>query len=136
MDFAEGMGATREQVLTHHIQPEMHALISRFRELMNGSTPAALGALYAYESRVPAIAAEKATGLCKLYGADAATARYFTLHQTADVYHAQVWRDLIDQQLATDPRAEEAALHAAELAARALWAALDGVERVRSNWKL
>jgi len=101
--------------------------------LMNDSTPAALGALYAYESRVPAIAAEKASGLSKLYGADAATTRYFTLHQTADVYHAQVWRDLIDQQLATDPGAEEAALRAAKLAAQALWAALDGVERVRSN---
>ncbi len=133
MDFAKGMGATREQVLTHRIQPEMQALIATFRELMNDSTPAALGALYAYESRVPAIAAEKASGLSKLYGADAATTRYFTLHQTADVYHAQVWRDLIDQQLATDPGAEEAALRAAKLAAQALWAALDGVERVRSN---
>lgn len=133
MDFAKGMGATREQVLTHRIQPEMHALISKFRELMNASTPAALGALYAYESRVPAIAAEKAAGLFKLYGAGAATVRYFTLHQTADVHHAQVWRDLIDQQLATAPAAEEETLHAAELAAQALWAALDGVERVRSN---
>lgn len=133
MDFAKGMGATREQVTAHRTQPETQALIATFRELMSESAPAALGALYAYESRVPAIAAEKAVGLSKLYGADAATTRYFTLHQTADVHHAQVWRDLIDQQLATDPAAEEATLRAAELAAQALWAALDGVERVRNN---
>jgi pyrroloquinoline-quinone synthase len=133
MDFAEGMGATRTGVRTHVVQPEMQALIATFRELMQESAPAALAALYAYESRVPAISAEKAAGLTRLYGAEAAATRYFTLHQTADVHHAQVWRDLIDAQLAADPAAEEAALDAAERAARALWSALDGVERTRLN---
>lgn len=133
MNFANGMGATREQVAAHPTQPEMHRLIATFRDLMTDSAPAALAALYAYESRVPRIAAEKAAGLLHLYGADAATARYFTLHQTADVHHAQVWRDLIDQQLAANPSAEDAALHAAERAAQALWAALDGIERARMN---
>jgi pyrroloquinoline quinone (PQQ) biosynthesis protein C len=63
--------------------------------------------------------------------ADAATSRYFTLHQTADVAHASVWRELINKELALDPSAAEAALASAERAARALWAALDGVERQR-----
>lgn len=131
MDFARGMGATREQVHAHPVQPEMQALLATFRGLMLEPPASALAALYAYESRVPAIAAEKATGLENLYGADAATTRYFTLHRTADVHHAQVWRDLIDAELTANPEAAEPALAAAECAAKALWQALDGVERTR-----
>jgi pyrroloquinoline-quinone synthase len=132
MDFAEGMGATRSAVQSHAVQPEMAALLATFRSAMQEPTPAAaLAALYAYESKVPAIAVTKAEGLAKHYDADAATARYFTLHQTADVAHASVWRELIDKQLALDPSAAEAALASAERSARALWTALDGVERQR-----
>jgi pyrroloquinoline-quinone synthase len=134
MDFAAGMGATRADVEAHTIQPEMAALLATFRSAMLEPAPAvALAALYTYESKVPEIAVTKAKGLAQHYAADAATAKYFTLHQTADVAHAAVWRDLIDKQLAADPAAEEAALDSAERAARALWSALDGVERERQS---
>ena len=133
MDFATAMGATRAQIQGRPVQAEMHGLVATFRELMQEPPAAALAALYAYESKVPAISAEKAVGLRNLYGADAAATRYFTLHQTADVHHAQVWRDLIDAQLTADPTTEDAALAAAERAAKALWNALDGVERTRLN---
>jgi pyrroloquinoline-quinone synthase len=132
MDFAEGMGATRFEVESHTVQPEMTALLATFRSAMQEPTPAAaFSALYAYESKVPAISATKAEGLAEHYDADAATARYFTLHQTADVAHASVWRELIDKQIALDPTAADAALASGERAARALWTALDGVERQR-----
>jgi pyrroloquinoline-quinone synthase len=131
MDFANGMGAAREQVEKHPIQPEMQQLLATFRGLMLEPPASALAALYAYESRVPAISATKAEGLHAHYAADAKTTRYFTLHQTADVHHAQVWRDLIDAELSANPAAAEPALAAAEHAARALWLALDGVERER-----
>jgi pyrroloquinoline-quinone synthase len=132
MDFAEGMGATRSDVESHTVQPEMMALINTFRSAMTDPTPAAaFAALYAYESKVPAIAVTKAIGLAEHYNADTATARYFTLHQTADVAHASVWRELINQQIANDPAAAEAALASGERAAQALWTALDGVERQR-----
>jgi len=134
MDFAEGMGATRSTVEAHTVQPEMATLLATFRSAMQQSTPAAaLAALYAYESKVPAIAVTKAEGLAEHYSADAATARYFTLHQTADVAHAAVWRELIEKQIASDPAAEEAALASGERAAKALWTALDGVERERQT---
>lgn len=132
MDFAEGMGATRAAVESHAVQPEMSALRETFRSAMQEPSPAAaFAALYAYESKVPAIAITKAEGLTKHYSADAATARYFTLHQTADVAHASVWRELIDKQIAHDPASADAALESGERAARALWTALDGVERER-----
>jgi len=132
MDFAESMGATRADVEQHTVQPEMAALLATFRSAMQEPAPAAaLAALYAYESKVPAISVTKAAGLKEHYAVDAAGTRYFTLHQTADVAHAAVWRGLIEKQLAADPAAAEAALEAGESAACALWKALDGVERER-----
>jgi len=99
--------------------------------MQEGTASSAMAALYAYESKVPAIAVTKAGGLASHYGTEGVAARYFTLHQTADVAHAGVWRELIDKELAASPEAEEAALVAGERAAKALWVALDGVERRR-----
>lgn len=133
LDFAAAMGADSTAVAQQTLQPETEALIATFRSLMHHSAPEALAALYAYESRVPAIAQEKAAGLAAHYGADAKATKYFTLHQTADVHHAQVWRDLIDTELALKPQAAEPALAAAGRAAQALYQALDGIERHRHN---
>jgi pyrroloquinoline-quinone synthase len=132
MDFAESMGASRAEVEQHTVQSEMAALLETFRAAMQEPVPAAaLAALYAYESKVPAISVTKAAGLKEHYAVDAAGARYFTLHQTADVAHAAVWRGLIEQQIAATPAAAKAALDSGERTARALWIALDGVERER-----
>ena len=119
MDFAAGMGASRDEVKRRAVQPEMTALVSTFRELMQEErASSAMAALYAYESKVPAIATSKADGLAAHYGTEGVAARYFTLHQTADVAHASVWRELIDKQLAGgSAEDEEAALNAGERAA-------------------
>ena len=131
MDFAQGMGAEESKVRTRELGPETEALLRHFRFAMHESPAAALAALYAYESRVPAIAKTKAEGLKEHYAADDATRRYFTLHTTADVHHARVWRDALAAELAAYPEQTETALAAGEDAARALWNALDGVERAR-----
>lgn len=132
MDFARGCGAQEAKVRDRKLQPETAELIGTFQKLMRQESAAVgLAALYAYESRVPEIARQKAAGLCDYYGADARTCRYFTLHKTADVHHAQVWKDAIREELARDPEAADKALDAAESAARALWGALDGIERQR-----
>jgi pyrroloquinoline-quinone synthase len=129
-DFANGMGAQTSAIGAEPIA-EVSALTSTFREYASGDTANALAAFYAYESQVPRVAAEKERGLRDMYGADAKTCRYFTLHKTADVHHSQVWRELLDEQLAADPAKAGAALNAAETAAAALWSALDGIERAR-----
>ena len=131
MDFARGMGATETEVHSRELQPESAALIAAFRSFAEQNPAAALAAFYTYESKVPAIAKEKAAGLQKHYGADDATRRYFTVHQTADVHHAQVWKQALEAEVASNPAAAEAALDTAEAAAKALWSALDGVERLR-----
>lgn len=131
MDFARGMGAFEEEVRTRNIAAETQALLEHFRAAMHHSPAAALAALYAYESKVPAIAKTKAEGLAHHYNADAATRRYFTVHTTADVHHARVWRNALAAELAAHPEDTEAALTAGEEAARALWNTLDGIEHGR-----
>jgi pyrroloquinoline-quinone synthase len=133
MDFAKGMGAQESDVRGRELGEETVALLEHFRGAMTETPAAALAALYAYESRVPAIAKTKAEGLEKHYAADAATRRYFTVHTTADVHHARVWRDALTAELAARPADADAALAAAEDAAKALWATLDGVEKKRQE---
>jgi pyrroloquinoline-quinone synthase len=131
MDFARGMGAEETAVRDRKIGPQTRALLEYFRATMELSPAPALAALYAYESRVPAIARTKEDGLTHHYGADAATRRYFTVHTTADVHHARVWRNALTAELAAHPEETEAALAAGEEAARVLWATLDGIEKAR-----
>jgi pyrroloquinoline-quinone synthase len=133
MDFAAGMGADSAAVRERALQPETAALIAHFRSAMQGSPASALASLYTYESRVPAIARTKAEGLKRHYGADQATARYFTLHQTADVHHAHVWRTAIETELTAHPEDADAALDVAEATAAALWKTLNGIERERQQ---
>jgi pyrroloquinoline-quinone synthase len=110
---------------------EVLELIASFRRIAReGSSAEALAAFYAYESQVPRVAKEKARGLKEMYGADAKACRYFTLHTTADVRHSQVWKELLSQEVADEASAVRA-LDAADSAAKALWTALDGVERER-----
>ena len=131
LDFAEGMGASRD-LRGHEPVAEIKNLLSFFHGVASEGTPEeALAAFYAYESQVPRVAREKARGLREMYGADDKTCGYFTLHSTADVYHAQVWRQQLARQLEQNPQAAEPALNAAENAAKALWNALDGIEARR-----
>jgi len=132
LDFAEGMGSSRN-LDWHSPVPEIRQLIRHFQQVASeGSPEEALAAFYAYESQVPRVAEEKERGLRQMYGADDRTCGYFSLHATADVYHSRVWRKQLEKRIAAHPEAADAALGAAESAARALWKALDGIEARRT----
>ena len=132
LDFAEGMGSTRN-LEWHTPVPEIRELIRHFHRVANeGSVEEALAAFYAYESQVPRIAKEKECGLRRMYGADDKTCGYFALHASADVYHSHVWRKQLGKRIAQHSEAADAALDAAENAARMLWQALDGIEARRT----
>jgi len=132
LDFAEGMGSTRN-LEWHSPVPEIRQLIRYFHRVASEGLPEeALAAFYAYESQVPRIAKEKESGLRSMYGADDKTCGYFALHAEADVYHSRVWRSMLEKRLAEHPEAADAALDAAENAARMLWLALDGIDAKRN----
>ena len=132
LDFAEGMGASRN-LRGHQPVPEIRNLMAFFHNVASEGTPEeALAAFYAYESQVPRVATEKARGLREMYGADDRTCGYFTLHSTADLYHSKIWRQQLASRLEQNPQAAEPALTAAGNAAKALWSALDGIEARRA----
>ena len=125
--FACGLGEDEAGVRGQPLNAETQGLIDTFRRLSRQSYAAGLGALYAYESQFPGVAAAKIEGLIDRYGiADEETLRFFRVHESADVEHSRVCRDLLDR-LPEDQRAE--AIAAGEELAGALWGFLSGVER-------
>jgi pyrroloquinoline-quinone synthase len=131
LDFAEGMGARRD-MHWHLPVTEVRDLMKHFHSVASEGTPEeVLAAFYTYESQVPRVAREKGRGLREMYGADDKTCGYFSLHATADLHHASVWRKQLEKRLAAHPEAAEAALEAAEDVAKMLWRALDGIEAER-----
>jgi pyrroloquinoline-quinone synthase len=132
LDFVEGTGGDRD-IGTHHPLQEISDLIEFFHHTAQQATPAeALAAFYAYESQVPRVALEKSRGLREMYGASEKTCAYFTLHATADIHHAKIWRQQLAKCLERDPHLADKALEAGEHTARALWQALDGIDRRRT----
>ena len=132
LDFAEGMGSSRN-LESHKPIAEIQRVMQHFHQVASEGTPEeALAAFYAYESQVPRVATEKDRGLREMYGADDKTRGYFTLHATADIYHSRVWRNQLEKRIAANPETADAALNAAENAARMLWQALDGIEARRT----
>jgi pyrroloquinoline-quinone synthase len=131
LDFAEGMGAQRD-LRGHAPVAQVDDLMKHFHRVASEGAPEeALAAFYAYESQVPRVAREKEHGLREMYGAGDKTCGYFSLHVTADIYHANVWRKQLEKRLAANPENADAALDAAENAAGMLWRALDGIEAER-----
>src|ERR1700761_840274 len=56
LDFAEGMGAGRQEVRRRDVLPQVRQLIDEFRRVAReGSSTEALAAFYAYESQVPRV---------------------------------------------------------------------------------
>jgi pyrroloquinoline-quinone synthase len=127
MDFARGMGADDAGVRSAHLHAETQTLIDTFQRLSRRSYAAGLGALYAYESQLPAIAKTKIAGLVDNYDiTDEATLRFFKVHELADIEHSDVCRELLDA-LPEDQRAE--ALTGASELSEALLGFLTGMER-------
>ena len=125
--FACGLGEDEAAVRSQHLNAETLGLIETFRKLSRRSYASGLGALYAYESQFPAVASAKIEGLMERYDVkDEETLRFFRVHETADVEHSRVCRELLDR-LPESERAE--AVTAGEELAGALWNFLSGVER-------
>jgi pyrroloquinoline-quinone synthase len=126
MQFAEGMGATRERVLNDMPLPETTTMVNKFYELAQRDWRDGLCALYAYESQVPEVSTSKIDGLKKFYGiTDEKTLEFFTAHQAYDVGHAAQVASLIERYVEPE-RAAVATREAADV----LWGFLDGMCRV------
>jgi pyrroloquinoline-quinone synthase len=128
--FAEGVGASRQDVAGSTPLPETERLVSTFRDAtMRRSFAEACAALYVYESQVPEVAKTKIAGLKEFYGRDdARTLEFFEVHIGADEVHAEVGANMVRRN-AVDDVSRAAVLGTAQECAEALWAFLDGCHR-------
>jgi pyrroloquinoline-quinone synthase len=128
--FAEGVGATRDDVRGSRPLPETAALVSTFRDATaRRSFAEACAALYVYESQVPEVAKTKIAGLERFYGIhDPRSQQFFTVHIGADEVHADVGAGMVRRH-ATDEAGRDAVRRTAHECADALWSFLDGVHR-------
>ncbi|MEQ1856552.1 MAG: CADD family putative folate metabolism protein [Longimicrobiales bacterium] len=127
LDFAEGVGARREDVIGAEAHPAARAMVSTFTDLARQSLATGVAALYAYESQQPDVSHTKSKGLREFYGVeDAKTLEYFTVHEAADVRHRAGERDALAACLAAGVPAHVIQGAAAQ-ALDAYWGLLDGV---------
>lgn len=128
VQFAEGLGATREEMKKAVLLPETQKMVDTFYALAERDWRDGLCALYAYEQQVPAVSISKTDGLQKFYGIDdERTLEFFAAHQVYDVEHAQQVATLIEQYVDV-----ESAKRATCEAADALLGFLDGMCRVEN----
>jgi pyrroloquinoline-quinone synthase len=118
-DFAAAFGADVDSLREGDIAPKSRELVETFFRFCRSSYEEGLGALYAYEHQVPAIAVAKIDGLKRFYGITESSAHaFFEVHQSADVHHSATCRELLDQ---LTPDQKQRAMRAAVEASQALW---------------
>lgn len=127
-NFAVALGATEAELPATKMLESTADLISTFRDVcLHSPFYAGLAALYVYESQIPEIATVKIDGLQRFYGmSEPQDYEFFTVHQVADVYHAESTMKLIESYVSTEEQAAEVS-QAAQTVANALWQFLDGV---------
>ncbi len=124
VDFARSIGSS---VFDRRPTLATRELLRVYEEnALNGSAPSALGALYAYESQFPKVAAEKSRGLRANYGIRSKSAHeFFRVHSFADVEHAAAERRVLAHYLRGDPAAGVAAARSVRQSLAAWWSFLD-----------
>jgi pyrroloquinoline-quinone synthase len=136
-NFALELGTT-EQELTHHLpNKEISSLVSIFKEICSQKGVAeGIGALYAYESQIPAICVSKIDGLKKHYGMTNFKGwEYFHVHMSADIEHAAEERELLSNHV--NSQNMNSVYESADRILDALWNFLSGLcERCSISCKM
>ncbi|MCI4325036.1 MAG: CADD family putative folate metabolism protein [Thermoplasmata archaeon] len=133
--FADALGVPRSEVIGAKANPATRRLLATYeRYAVRGTAGSGLGALYAYESIFPAVAAEKARGLAKFYGIAAERAlEFFRVHESADVEHSGAERALLQAELSKGGASARAVEEAVQATMDAWWGFLDAFDRPRAG---
>ena len=130
--FASRMGVPRAHLGASPPAGATADLCRTYERLtVDGSAASGLGALYAYESIFPEVAAEKSRGLRAHYGLRARDAHeFFRVHTGADVEHAAAERRILAERSERSPNARRDAARGIGGALGGWWRFLDsfGVE--------
>jgi pyrroloquinoline-quinone synthase len=124
--FAGALGVPRNDLMNYKGVAKTNGAVKRMLQLSHSLFEEAIGAMYAYEMELPKISRSKIDGLKKFYGLDnnPDALNYFEIHEEADIRHAQVWRNILND-LSTDQ--QELAFNAAVESLNAQNSLLDSV---------
>jgi pyrroloquinoline-quinone synthase len=90
--FAEGMGISLKELQEYQPSQLTVDAVGKMVKLMENPVEGA-AAMYAYEAEIPTISHTKLEGLKAFYNVSAPeTVEYFKEHETADIYHREVWK--------------------------------------------
>jgi pyrroloquinoline-quinone synthase len=130
LQFARALGASPRAVRNASAAPATSRLLDTYETFaLNGSAAAGLGALYAYESIFPEVAAEKSRGLRAHYGIrERAAHEFFRVHTFADKAHAAAERRLLAREIAQSPVSASEATRAVDATVDAWWGFLDAFQ--------
>ncbi|MDP4832206.1 MAG: CADD family putative folate metabolism protein [Rickettsiaceae bacterium] len=127
MQFAEGLGCSREDFLTHELD-STKKLVKEYFDITRSSYASGLGALYAYERQTPEVAKSKIDGLQKFYKIqDEQTLKFFTVHMEADEWHTEECANLLEKMNSEE---QQIALEGAVKGAQLLWNFLDEMQEI------
>lgn len=127
--FGESLDLDRKNILSCAKLPAAQKLMDTFLQLTQKSFASGLGALYAYESQVPAVAKQKIEGLKKFYNIDDKRGlQFFEVHLEADEYHSQSEKNAFE---ALPEEEQKEALEAVETATQTLWDFLSALDEAQ-----
>ena len=93
--FAGALGVKREELEGYGASQKTNDSIEKMLNLM-GIFENGVAAMYAYEAEIPKISRSKIDGLAKFYNiTDDNATEYFRIHESVDVKHAAVWRNIL-----------------------------------------
>jgi pyrroloquinoline-quinone synthase len=95
--FAGALGVKKEELENHITSQKTQDSIEKMLQLMN-TFENGIAAMYAYEAEIPKISRSKIDGLAKFYNiTDESGTEYFRIHESVDVKHAAVWRNMLEK---------------------------------------
>lgn len=129
-NFAAELGVSKKALETTKARRETAGMVNHFKNMtQKGSVAEGIATLYAYESQIPRVSAEKISGLKKFYGVSSKKGlEYFKVHEKADVAHSAAERMLVAKYART-PREQKKVLKAVSSTLQAYWNLLSGMER-------
>jgi pyrroloquinoline-quinone synthase len=129
LKFCDALGLSRQEVKSAQPLWETKELIDSFGNLTrNKSFAQGMAALYAYESQIPKVSAEKIDSLGKYYGiTDPGAIEFFSVHKEADIEHSRINRDILNATVRSSQTKKT--IQGGEELARALWKFLNGINR-------
>ncbi|MDW0139424.1 MAG: iron-containing redox enzyme family protein [Nitrososphaeraceae archaeon] len=95
--FATSLGIQEQDLLNHVCDENTKNAVSSLVDLTKSPLDEAVCAMYAYELDLPNISRSKIEGLNKFYNlSNSDSTNYFEIHQEADIRHADIWRNMIN----------------------------------------